>query len=122
MKFVKERRFHVNCRMKPGDVVEAFDVFGDVGLGLPPRAVDAAIDELFLEGREEALGNGVVETIALMAHGRAHAVLPQRLAIVATRVLLRFKWSSQRAIVSWRLTVLEGPAAAPASSGTPRWP
>ena len=40
-------------------VVERFDVFEPGGLELGPRGPGAAVDELFLEGGEERLGDGV---------------------------------------------------------------
>ena len=45
-------------------VVEDFDVVEDLGALLGLRRPGAAVDELFLEGREVALGDGVVEAVA----------------------------------------------------------
>src|SRR3954468_23030775 len=49
-------------------VVEDLDVFEDLGaqfgLGWPA----AAVDELFLQCREEALGDGVIKAVTLAAH------------------------------------------------------
>ena len=45
-------------------VVEGLDVFEHRELQLEPRWPAAAVDELFLEGGEERLGDGVVVRVA----------------------------------------------------------
>jgi hypothetical protein len=49
-------------------VVERFDVLEDLAGQLAAGRPGASVHELLLEGREEALGNGVVEAVALGAH------------------------------------------------------
>jgi hypothetical protein len=49
-------------------VIEDLDVVEDLGPQFDLRGPGAAVDELCFEGREEALGDGVVEAVALGAH------------------------------------------------------
>src|SRR5207237_6495880 len=49
-------------------VVEDLDVVEDFGAQLGLRGPSAAVDQLFLQRREEALGDGVVEAVAFAAH------------------------------------------------------
>ena len=49
-------------------VVERLDVFEHGGLQLEARRPGAAVDELFLEGREERLGDGVVVRVYAGTH------------------------------------------------------
>ena len=49
-------------------VVEDFDVVEDLGAKFGLRRPRAAVDELLLERREEALCDGVIEAIPLAAH------------------------------------------------------
>jgi hypothetical protein len=60
-------------------VVEDFDVVEDLGAQLDLRRPRAAMDELLLQGREEALGDGVIEAVALAAHRLRDARLAGRL-------------------------------------------
>lgn len=49
-------------------VVERLDLFEQRRLQLEPRGPAAAIDELFLEGREQCLGDGVLGSRFAPAH------------------------------------------------------
>jgi hypothetical protein len=49
-------------------VVERFDAFEDRGAQLTLGWPRSAVDEFFLERREEALGDGVVVGVAFGAH------------------------------------------------------
>ena len=44
-------------------VVEGLDVVEDLGAELGLRGPGAAVDQFLLQGREEALGDGVVEAV-----------------------------------------------------------
>ena len=59
--FVGDRREHLEGGVPALAVVERLDVFEHGGLELEPRGPAAAVDEFLLEGREERLGDGVVE-------------------------------------------------------------
>ena len=58
-------------------VVEDLDVLEDFAASVRPRLERVVSDELLLERREEALGDGVVPAVALAAHALAHAVAPE---------------------------------------------
>ena len=49
-------------------VVEDLDVVEDLGAQFGLRGPGAAVDELLLQRGEEALGDGVIEAVALAAH------------------------------------------------------
>ena len=55
-------------------IVEALDVVGDAIGRLLARVVDAFLDALFFQAREEGLRNGVVPAVASAAHARCEAV------------------------------------------------
>src|SRR5690348_4788044 len=68
-------------------VVEDLDVFKDLGARSGSRHEGTIADELFLQRREEALGDGVIPAVAFAAHALAHAVTPQPSAKHPARVL-----------------------------------
>src|SRR5215204_4000728 len=68
-------------------VVEGLDVLEDLGDQLAPRRPRAAVHELFLERREEALGDGVVVAVALGAHRDGDAGVAGLLAEAQAHVL-----------------------------------
>ena len=78
---------HAEVGMASMAVVEDLDQLGDGARCLKLRAARDAIDELGLQRREEALGDGVVPAVALAAHAADDAGGDQRLAVVAARVL-----------------------------------
>src|SRR5712692_11908043 len=49
-------------------VVEDLYVVEDLGAQFGLRRPGAAVDQLLLQGREEALGDGVIEAVALASH------------------------------------------------------
>src|SRR5579864_5304484 len=63
--------------MRSLPVVEDLDVFEGLAACAVAVLEGAVPHELFLEGREEALGHGVVPAVALAAHARAHLVAPE---------------------------------------------
>jgi len=63
--FVVGGREHAEGGVPALAVVERFDVLEHGGLQLEPVRPGAAVDELFLEGREERLGDGVVDRCRL---------------------------------------------------------
>jgi hypothetical protein len=63
-----------------GSVVEGLDVGEDLTTELPPGRPGTAVDELLLQGGEEALGDGVIEAVASGAHRAGDARLPGGLA------------------------------------------
>src|SRR5689334_15520099 len=68
-------------------VVEVLDVVGNGVVRLGPRCEDVAVHEFLLQGREEALGDGVVVAVADAAHALPEAVLSEHLAVPTARVL-----------------------------------
>lgn len=54
--------------MEPGSIVEALDKGKDIALSLGTGLVLAMMDELGLEGVEEALHRGIVLAVGLAAH------------------------------------------------------
>ena len=68
-------------------VVEGFDVFEDRSTGLPATDVVVSVDELRLEGREEALRDGVIPAIALAAHAADDSAFAEPAPVVLARVL-----------------------------------
>src|SRR5579859_7860470 len=73
--------------MRSLPVVEDLDVFEGLAASVSAALEGAVSHELFLEGREEALRHGVVPTVALAAHARAHLVAPESASEGATGVL-----------------------------------
>src|SRR5215208_2971723 len=73
--------------MEPGSIVEAFDVGKNIALGLFSCCVFPVMDELGLEGVEEALHRGVVVAISLAAHRGLDSGGPQAPAIVVCGIL-----------------------------------
>ena len=73
--FIADRRLVVQARMPPVRVIPALDEVEDShpGLGLGGEA--AAVQQLALEGGEEALTAGIVVGVAHAPHGRADAGL-----------------------------------------------
>ena len=68
-------------------VVEVDDVVGDVALGLGVVGVGLAPEALHLEAEEEALGDGVIPTIALATHAGLELVLGQQGGVGVASVL-----------------------------------
>ena len=73
--------------MKPRAVVEALDPLEDREAGGFSCAVVLVVDELGLEGVEEALGDGVVEAVPRPAHARDEAVAVEQGLVGGRRVL-----------------------------------
>src|SRR3954454_6725201 len=71
---------HPEPRVSAGAVVEALDVLEDLAGQLAPRRPGVAVHEFLLERGEEALGDGIVVTIALAAHRAGDAGVACRLA------------------------------------------
>ena len=67
--------------MEPGSIVEALDEGEDIALGLGTGLVVAMVNELSLEGMEEALHRGVVVAIGLAAHRCGDAGARESVAI-----------------------------------------
>src|SRR5687767_7004840 len=74
-------------RMAALDVVVAVDKGLELTIGLAARVEDHAVDELLLDGGEEALGNGVVEAVALAAHAGNEAMVMENLPIALADIL-----------------------------------
>ena len=73
--------------MPPSGIVEAVDVFKQGQFDLPSGFPTPTPDQFGLEGLEEGLDGGIVETIALAAHRHLEAMLAQELLIVVTAIL-----------------------------------
>ena len=67
--------------MEPGSVVEALDEGEDIALGLGAGLVVAMMNELGLQGMEEALHRGIVIAIGLAAHRCGDAGAGESVAI-----------------------------------------
>src|SRR5260370_25969935 len=93
--FIADRRQIVQTRMPAVRVVTALDEVedGHPGLGLGGEA--APVQQLALEGGEEALTEGVVIGVAHAAHGRADTGLATAEPKGERGVLPEVKWSSQ---------------------------
>ena len=76
----------VDRRVAALDVVEAVDVVADRqrGTGAALEVIDSF--ELALEGREEALGDGIIPAISLPTHAALEAFGVQGLSVVGARV------------------------------------
>src|SRR6478735_9753294 len=68
-------------------VVVVLDVVADGVVRFGARFESAAVYELFLECREEALRDSVVVAVAGRAHAAARAVLVEHAAVLLARVL-----------------------------------
>lgn len=68
-------------------VVEELEVIEELGARRGPRGPRRGVDELDLQRREEALGDGVVPSIAPAAHAANDPVLRQHTLVVAAGVL-----------------------------------
>ena len=64
-----------------------------------------SVDELTLQGGEEALGHGVVEAVTDRAHRALHPGGPAGFGEVVARVLTGFNRSSQHQLVEETLAV-----------------
>ena len=73
--------------MEPGSIVEAFDEGKNIALGFCSCRVFPVMDELGLEGVEEALHRGVVEAVGLAAHRGGDAGGPQDVAVITRGIL-----------------------------------
>jgi hypothetical protein len=94
--FVLLGRSVVNRRMAADTIVEAFDVLEEGEPRLASRAVVSMVDPLGLERMEEALCDGVVETLCGTAHAAERAVLVEQVLVLRGSVLGGFKGSSQQ--------------------------
>src|SRR5438874_1963790 len=87
--------------MAAGAVVERFDVFEDCVGELGPGAPVLTVEQLELDGMEEAFGHGVVERVADAAHRsqqpRGAEPLPERPAGVLTGFN---RWSQHRLVAA----------------------
>src|SRR5213080_4018135 len=72
--------------MEPRAVVEALDVLEHAAARLRPGIEGEVIEQLGLQGMEEALRRCIVETIAGPAHAADHPVLIEELLVVGARV------------------------------------
>src|SRR3989441_11952065 len=81
--------------MPPLPIVEELEVLEELGARSRPSGPGRVMDQLDLQGREEALGDGVVPAIAPTAHAADDPVLRQHPLVVATGVLPKFNWSLQ---------------------------
>src|SRR5215207_916955 len=75
------------CRMQACPVVPALDEAEDGCAGGAPRGPDVRVDELFLEGREEAFGDRVVPTRPWSADARPGVIAVQDFAVRRAGVL-----------------------------------
>ena len=74
-------------RMPPLPVVEDLEVLEELGARRGPRGPRRVVDQLDLQRREEALGDGVVPAVAPPAHAADDPVLRQDPLVVAAGVL-----------------------------------
>src|SRR6266571_6741616 len=74
-------------RMPPLPIVEALEVLEELGARRRPRGPGRVVDQLDLQRREKALGDGVVPAIAPTAHTADDPVLSQHPLVVAPGVL-----------------------------------
>ena len=72
--------------MQPLAVVEAFDVSDDRDPCSIPRGENLAMNQFVLQRREEALGTGVVVTVAVPTHAGQEAVRRHQSAAIARAV------------------------------------
>ena len=73
--------------MPPIRVVEKLDVVENVRACVVSGLVDLSLDALGLQQREEALGHGVVVTVASSTHAGFQVVVVEKLAPIAAGVL-----------------------------------
>ena len=73
--------------MPPLAVVKKIDILGDLRHRLAPRLVAPMVNELGLQGAEEALHRGVVVAVAFAAHGGFDTELPEQFLVVLRAVL-----------------------------------
>src|SRR2546422_11727016 len=73
--------------MPPPPIVEEFEVLEELGARRRPSDPGRVVDQLDLQRREKALGDGVVPAIAPTAHTADDPVLRQRPLVVAAGVL-----------------------------------
>src|SRR5882757_5548662 len=73
--------------MEPGSIVEAFDVGKNIALSFCSCCVFPVMDELGLEGVEEALHRSIVVAISLAAHRGLDSCGLQARAIVVCGIL-----------------------------------
>ena len=96
-------------------VVEDLDVVEHRGPGLGRARPGRAVDELGLEGGEEALGHGVVVAVADRAHGRRDAGLAQPPPEGEARVLASVVGVVDEAVAGRRRTMAMSRAAVTSS-------
>jgi hypothetical protein len=89
---------HVEGGVAALAVVEGLDVLEHCGLELEPRRPGAAVDEFFLEGGEERLGDGVVVGVSAGAHRDRDPGLVRGPAERERHVLPGLNRSSQRCL------------------------
>src|SRR5437899_6397730 len=73
--------------MTPLPIVEELQVLEEIGARGGTRGPGSVVDELDLQRREEALGDGVVPAIAPTAHAAHDSLLRQHALVGAARVL-----------------------------------
>src|SRR5256885_9619289 len=73
--------------MPPLPIVEELEVLEELGARHRPGGPGRIVDQLDLQRREEALGDGVVPAIAPQAHTADDPVLRQQPLVVAARIL-----------------------------------
>src|SRR5262245_54999727 len=73
--------------MSPLPIVEELEVLDERGARRRPRGPGRVVDQLDLQRREEALGDGIVPAIAPAAHAADDAVPFQGPLVVTARVL-----------------------------------
>src|SRR6187399_1216260 len=73
--------------MEPFRVVVVLDVLADRVVRFGARFKSAAVHQFFLEGRKEALGDGVVVAVAGGAHAAARAVPVEQASVLMACVL-----------------------------------
>src|SRR5689334_6178070 len=85
--------------MSPLPVVEHLDVLRDLAASVLTGLVAPVMHQLILQCPPETLHRRVVIAVALPAHGRGHAELPQLLLIVLSTILGGFNRSTQHWVV-----------------------
>ena len=74
-------------RMPPLPIVEELEILEELGARRRPSGPGHVVDQLDLQRREKALGDGVVPAIALTAHAADDPVVRQHPLVVAAGVL-----------------------------------
>ena len=77
-------------------IVEALDVLEDGARRIGTRRPTAPVQEVEIQGREEALRHSVVPAVARSTETRANAVALEHPRVRLGRVLAEFKGSSQQ--------------------------